>query len=218
MTALTSTQFVVNPGRWDDATAVALEVSKLLDRHGARETRLFVAGAAGEATGACLFLAEYENAEALGAASDELNAGVEFQTVMARLRGPDSPVIITGQNIVSEIPLPRESNTQRGQILETHVSQIVPGRLEQLVELSTKCAEFVEANGATHATLASVGASGTFTNAISMSWELPDMKAWGRLADAWLADPAGLEIYQAVYGDNPPSTEVFTGIYRVVPI
>jgi hypothetical protein len=218
MTVVSSTQSVVQPGRWEDAAAIALEASKLLERHGAADTRWLRALTAGEATGTSLFLAEYENGEAYGAASDSLNADTELQALLTRLQGPDTPSILTGQSIASEVPLGRAGNPARGTILEIHVSQIVPGRLEQLIDLSAQCADFVEANGASHATLSSISASGSFTNAMSLSWELPDMRAFGRLADTWLADPAGLAIYQTVYGAEAPSTEVFSAIYQVIPI
>ena len=137
---------------------------------------------------------------------------------MARVQDPNGPTVLTGQSIATEIPLARDGNSERGSVMEIHVSQIVPGRMDQLLELATRCADFVEARGASHATLASIGASGSFTNAVSMAWELPDMRAFGRLADSWLADPDGLAIYQMVYGADAPSTEVFTGLYRVIPI
>ena len=218
MTVISSTQSVVQPGRWEDAAAVALEATKLLERHGARDCRWLRALTAGEATGASLFLTEYENGEAYGAASDSLIADAELQALMTRLQGPESPSIVVGQSLATEIPLGREGNPERGSILEIHVSQIVPGRLEQLMELAARCADFVEAHGATHATLASISASGSFTNAVSISWELSDMRAFGRLADSWFGDPAGVAIYQTVYGADAPSTEVFTGIYQVIPV
>ena len=218
MTVVLSTQFAIKPGRLEDAAALAVEAAKLTERHGARENRWFAAAAAGEATGTCLFLTEYENSEALGTSSDEMNASGELRTFMERVGSDQSPIVMAGQSLASEIPLNRDGNPERGQILETHVSTIVSGRLEQLMELSAKCADFVESHGASHATLTMIGASGTFANAVSISWEFPDMKTWGRMADAWLSDPQGLEIYQSVYGENPPSVEVFTGLYRAIPI
>ncbi|HEX7521906.1 MAG TPA: hypothetical protein VF441_07615 [Acidimicrobiia bacterium] len=218
MTVVGSAQSVIHPGRWKDALGLASEVSKLLGRHGARATRYMAASTAGEATATCVFSAEYDNMEAFGAASDGLIADQDLRSIIERSRGPASPVTVTGQSILTELPLERTGNRERGNYVEVHISRVTPGRGGELLETARDVADFVEARGATNAQLGTIGAAGSFTGAVSMSWEFPSMRALGKLADMWLSDPAGLAIYESSMSAHPATTEIFSGIYQVIPI
>ncbi len=218
MTVVGSAQSVIHPGRWKDALGLASEVSKLLGRHGAKETRYMTASTAGEATATCVYSAEYENMEAFGAASDGLIADHDLHSIIERSRGPASPVTVTGQSIFTELPLERTGNRERGKYVEVHISRVTPGRAGELLETARDVADFVEARGATNAQLGTIGAAGSFTGAVSMSWEFPSMRALGKLADMWLSDPAGLAIYESSLSADPATTEIFSGIYQVIPI
>ena len=81
----------VNPGRSQDVPALALEAAKLFERHGSGESRLLVAGLAGEATGTYVFTTEFANGEAWGAWSDGLNADPETQALLDRVNSDDEP-------------------------------------------------------------------------------------------------------------------------------
>jgi hypothetical protein len=218
MTVISSAQSVVQPGRWEDAIALSGEVAKVLERHGASDNRLMTAATAGEATGTCLFLSEYPNMEAYGSASDAVLADAELNSIMERIRGSKSPIVLTGQSLASEIPLERKGNTNRGQYVEVHISRPTPGEMDKLIDLSREVADFVEAHGATNAQLSTITAAGSFAGSVSMSWEFPTMRALGKLGDLWMSDPKGLAIYQSSISAKPSSTEIFSGVYQVIPI
>ena len=79
--------------------------------------------------------------------------------------------------------------------------------------------ELVEAHGATNARLFLMGFAGLGSGLWMASWESENMKAQGRLADAWGSDPEMAELaLQARFGDQMTATPVFDGIYQVVPI
>jgi hypothetical protein len=218
MTAVSSTQSVAKPGRFADAVELGARAAKVLERHGARESRLFSAVTAGEASGTLVLTNEDDDMEAYGAAGDELGADAEMLQLFDEARGPQSPIILGAQTVSSEIPLDRKGNPAHGNYVEVHIFRLTPGRLEDLLESSKRCADFVEGHGASNARLSSFAFAGQMSGALIFSWEVPTMRAQGALAEAWNRDPAGLALYSEFIGTNPSSTEIFSGLYGAIPI
>jgi hypothetical protein len=208
----------VTPGRLADAIELGGRAAKLLERHGARENRLFTAVTAGEASGTLVLTSEYEDMEAYGTAADELSADVELQRLTEEARGPKSPVTIASQSVMSELPLDRVGNAARSNYVEVHLFRPTPGRMEDLLESTRRCADFVESKGASNARLATMVLAGEMSNALVLSWELPTMRAYGALSEAWNVDPDGLALFADFVGPNPSSTEIFSGLYAAIPL
>jgi hypothetical protein len=218
MTVTSSTQSIVNPGRLQDAVALAGQAAKLLERHGASDVRLLAAIIAGEATGTLDLESEYPDVEGWGASSDSMVGDTELQQLMDVARGPNSPVHIVNQVLTSDIPLDRAGNNERGSIVEVHASRLTPGRMVDALEFARRSADYVEARGATHARLATIFAAGTASNLLLMTWEFPTLKAYGKLCDSWTSDPEGLALYEAFLGPDPTDVEIFSGIYQAIPL
>jgi hypothetical protein len=206
------------PGRRHDAIALAVEASKMLERHGAGDSRLLVADTAGETTGTSVFLTEFENAEAWGEFGDSLAADAELEALMDRLDAEDSPIVMESMSIGTEIPLGRSGGTERGAVVEAYISRIVPGRFDAALELASSVFDFVEAHDGTACRLMQLTSAGTMTDCLVASWEMDTMKALGRLGDAYGTDPDGQRIFATLMGADSPVTPVTSGIYRAVPL
>jgi hypothetical protein len=206
------------PGRRTDGIALAVEASKLLERHGAPESRLLLADTAGEATGTYVFTTEFENAEAWGKLGDSLASDAELEALMDRIDGPDSPITMEAMSIGTEIPLGREGSSGQGAVVEAYISRCVPGRFEAALELAATVFDFVEAHGGTGCRVMQLTSAGMLTECLVASWELESMVALGRLGDAYGAEPEGQRIFGMLMGADSPITPVSSGIYRAIPL
>jgi hypothetical protein len=218
MSSVQSTVSRPRPGRRHDAIAMALEAAKLLERHGARDNRLLVAGTAGEMTGTHVFTTEFENGEAWGELNDSLMADAELEALMDRATGSDSPVELLSMSVGNEIPLGRSGRTDRGGVVEAYVSRTVPGRFDGAIELANAAFDFVESRGGTNCRLIQHTSAGMLTDCLVASWEFENAKAIGRLGDAYANDPDGQRIFEMLTGANAPVTPVSSGIYREIPL
>jgi hypothetical protein len=217
-TVLNSVVGRVKPGRMEDHLAMGVEVAKLFERLGARHPRLAMSVATGEPGGTFTFSTEYDSAEAWGEISDTLNTDAEFQAFLSRVSAADAPSDILQISTASEIPL-RENNPARGNVIEVHVTRPIPGRFEAGLALATRVCELVEAHGATNARLFQLGYAGLGSGLQMLAWECENMKAQGRLGDAWGSDAEMAELgVQARYGLDITATPVFDGLYQVVPL
>jgi len=208
----------IKPGRMDDHLGMAIEVMKLFERLGAESPRLAMAVATGEPAGTFTFSTEYANAEAWGEVGDTINNDAEFQAFITRVSSPDTPSELLQFSTATEIEL-RQNNPAHGNVIEVHVTRPIPGKFEQGLAQATRMCELVEAHGATNARLFLMGFAGLGSGLWMASWESENMKAQGRLADAWGSDPEMAELaLQARFGDQMTATPVFDGIYQVVPI
>lgn len=142
----------------------------------------------------------------------------EMQSVLGRLRAPDSPVTIETQTLAVELPLGRTPRSGRGSIVEAHISRITPGRVEAGLELGRRVCDFVEANGAVNARSFQLAYAGSGSGLVLSSWEFDSMQAWGKLADAFGNDPEGQAIALASAGADSSATLVFSGVYNEIPL
>jgi len=218
MTLLQTTVTQAKPGRRHDAIAIGIEASKLLERHGADDNRLLVAQMAGEETGAHVFTTEFENGEAWGAFNDSLLADAELEALMTRVERDDSPVTVLSMSIGNEIPLGRSGASDRGAVVEAYISRAVPGRFEGALELASDVFEFIEAHGGSRCRLLQLNSAGTMTECLVASWELENMRALGRLGDAFGTEPDGQRIAATLTAGDGPITTISSGIYVEVPL
>jgi hypothetical protein len=218
MTVMQTTVTRAKPGRRHDAVALALEAAKLLERHGADDSRFLVAQCAGEATGSHIFTTEFENGEAWGTFTDSLYADAELEALMDRIQRDDSPVVMEAMSVGTEIPLGREGPTERGAVVEAYVSRIVPGRFAGALQLATTVFDFVERHGATNCRLSQLNSAGSLSECVVASWELESMRALGALGDAYGSEPEGQRIMEMLTGTDGPVVTVSSGIYAEIPL
>jgi hypothetical protein len=218
MTIYSNTTSVVHPGRLQDAIGLAGRAAKIIERHGGSGSRLLAAATAGEATGTLTLVTEYADGEVYGAASDGLVVDPELQQLQEEARSAETPVTIVGQVLTSQIPLDRAGNTDRGSYVEVHISRATPGRFEEVLDLGRRVADFVEERGATNANLSTTFLAGTSSGQLVFSYELPSLRSFGRLVDAWTTDPEGIALSMSIYEADPASVEIFSGLYAVVPL
>ena len=218
MTVLHSVVGRVQPGRYDEFLSQSLEVSKLYERHGAENIRLMQAVSAGEATNSWTFSSEFENAEAYGAFTEELTADLEMQNFLTRMRAANSPVTVEQISLASEVPLERKGKQGRGDVVEVHVSRIIPGRFEEAIKLTTTACNFAERKGARHGRLFQLSYAGLGSGLFMVSWEYANLRAAGKAMDGWNTDPKGQAIAARMYGPEASTTLVFSGLYTTIPI
>jgi hypothetical protein len=218
MTVISTTVSRAKPGRANDAVAMAVEAAKLLQRHGARDCRLLLAGAAGEATGTQVFSCEFENNEAYGVWADKLAGDAETEAFVARLNAEDSPITVQTQSLGIEIPLNRSAKGGHGKIVEAFVSRLVPGRFEAALDFAGTVFDFLERYDAVNCRLMQLVTAGTLTEAFVVSWEFDSMQALGRAGDAYMTDPDGQAIFQVLTGPSAPTTTITSGIYTDIPL
>ena len=218
MTVMQTTVTRPKPGRRHDAIALALEASKLLERHGAADNRLLVAQTAGEATGSNVFTTEFENGEAWGEFMDSLNADAELEALLDRVEREDSPVVMETMSLGSVIELGREGPTARAALVEAYISRVNPGRFEAALELGSTVFDFVERHGGTNCRLTQLNSAGSLTECLVASWELDSMKSIGRLGDAYANDAEGQRILETLTATDGPVFPVMSGIYAEIPL
>jgi hypothetical protein len=218
MTVMQSIVTRPKPGRRHDAVALAVEASKLLERHGADDCRLLGAQVAGEMSGTHVFTTEFENGEAWGEFNDSLYADAELQALLDRVERDDSPVDMVAMSIATEIPLGRNASTRRGPAVEAYISRVLPGRFEGAVGLANMVFDFVEGQGGTNCRLSQMTSAGSMTDCLVASWELENMRAIGRLGDAYASEPEGQRIMEMLTGTDGPITPVASGIYTDIPL
>jgi hypothetical protein len=218
MTVMQTTVTRAKPGRRHDAIALALEASKLLERHGADDSRLLAAQVAGEATGTHVFTTQFENGEAWGEFTDSLSADAELDALMGRVERADGPVVMESMSIGTEIPLGRDGPTERGAVIEAYISRALPGRFEGALQLGGAVFDFVERHGATSCRLLQLSSAGSLSECLVASWELENARAVGRLGDAFGTDPEGQRIMEMLTGIEGPIVTVSSGIYVEIPL
>jgi hypothetical protein len=218
---MTVTQSIITrpkPGRRHDAVALAVEASKLLERHGADDCRLLDASVAGEMSGCHVFTTEFENGASWGEFTDSLFADAELQALLDRVERDDSPIVTVAMSIATEIPLGRNASTRRGSAVEAYISRVLPGRFEGAVGLANIVFDFVEAQGGSNCRLSQMSSAGSMTDCLVASWELENMRAVGRLGDAYASEPEGQRIMEMLTGTDGPITPVASGIYADIPL
>jgi hypothetical protein len=217
MAVLNSVIGRVKPGRYEDFISQALEATKLYERLGANNVRMFSAGVAGEAFGTWTFTSEYESMEAYGAFSDELMVDSEMQALMMRIQSPDNPSTIESINVAVEIPV-RKSKGGRGALSVVNVSRTHPGGLERSLALGARACEFVERHGAVDARMFDLVAAGLGAGMSISTWEFENARAWGKAIDAFNTDPEGQAIALEAMAPDAPLTRVFEGVYTQIPL
>jgi hypothetical protein len=205
-------------GRFDDAIGLLTEGAKLLDRRGARDIRLTHGAMVGNHSGALVVSCEFETFTRHGEFMDELIADVENQAFMHRAREAEAPFTLEGTALLAEVPLDRVAKGGRGKVLQTFLSRVRPGRLDDAVRSATTAFDLCERFGATRCRLFELGAAGEMTGTHIAVIEHDDMSGHGRVADAMMTDREARKVLEAVRGEKAPVDVISSGVYTEIPI
>jgi hypothetical protein len=141
-----------------------------------------------------------------------------MSALMDRLDHEDSPTMLLSQSLGVEMPLDRPMKAGRGSVIQAYLSRPIPGRFEGVFDLARRAFDFVEAHGAMNCHLYTLMGAGMMSDAMGVSWELENMRALGRLGDAYMTDPAGQAIMQILTGPDCPVTPISDGVYTEISL
>ncbi len=205
-------------GRFDDAIGLLTEGAKLLDRHGGRDIRLTHGVMVGNHSGALVVSCEFETFTRHGEFVDELATDIENQAFMHRAREAEAPFTLESTALLVEVPLDRVTKGGRGNVLQTFLSRVRPGRRDDAVRAATSGFDLCERFGATRCRLFELGAAGEMTGTHIAVIEHDDMRGHGRVADAMMNDPDARKMLDGVRGEKAPVEVISSGVYAEIPI
>ena len=212
MKAFFSTTGKVEAGQLDAAIAGAADAAKVVGRHGG-EVRFFMALAAGEQVDSTVFSVEYESPEALAAAFDAMNTDPELHRLRTQVAGSSQTTATMG----IELPTGHNPTGGRGSILEMHLNQVKPGRMEEFLADAAEAGAFAEANGARNARVLQLTYAGMSSGLTAMLWEHENMAAHARMAAGWFTE-AGLALQAKSRGAEGPGVLVGSMLYNEIPL
>jgi hypothetical protein len=205
-------------GRFDDAIGLLSEGAKVLDRHGAREIRLTHGGLVGSRSGALVVSCEFETFTRHGEFFEELGTDIENQTFMHRAREAESPFTLESTLLLAEVPLERSSAGVSGKVLEGFLARVRPGRMDDALRLATTAFDLSGRYGASRCRLFQLSAAGEMTGTYLSVIEYADMRAHGRVADAWMSDAEAQKLVKDVQSEKAPVDMLSSGLYTDIPV
>ena len=205
MTVMQTTVTRSKPGRRHDAIALALEASKLLERHGA--VRQPVPRRPDRGRGHRHPRVHHRVRQRGGVGRVQ-----RLAQRRRRARGADEPGRPRRQpgrdaesmSVGTTIHLGRSGPTERGRSSRRTSRGPIPGRFTAALELGATVFDFVERMGATNCRLSQLSSAGMLTECLVASWELESMKALGRLGDAFGTDRRGAADHGDPHGGRRP--------------
>lgn len=215
MRVMYSTIAQVKDGRVEEVVGLSADAAKVMRGFGA-EVRFFITMAAGEQGNGTVFSLEYESPEAAGDSFDQMNGNADVMAITARTHHPDSPSMITSQNMAIELPV-RTPKAGQGGVLEVHTISVHPGRMDDFLAQSVDVCDFVEANGAVNARILQLTYAGAASGMVALTWEYENMRAHASAGAAWFSDD-GIAMQTRANAADKPSTTVSSALYTCVPI
>jgi hypothetical protein len=208
-----STTARVLDGQLDAAIASSADAAKVVGGHGG-EVRLFMAIAAGEQVDSTLFSIEYDSNEAMAQAFDAMNTDPELHRIRTQSQGSTQ----TSASMGMEIATGHTPTPGRGSILELHVNQVKPGRMEEFLADAADVCAFVESNGALNARVLQLTYAGMSSGLATMIWEHENMAGQARVGAAWFTE-AGLALQAKGPGAaDGPGVAVSSMLYTEIPL
>jgi len=208
----------LKPGKLDQAVELGSLAKKVLERHGAKDTRMLGTALGAESYGSTVFSTEHESNQAFGAFYDKIMADDELLSLMQRAEGPDSPYVSTMLTTAAEIPLGRKTTAKHGKVVAVYISRPAPGRFEGAVTLGNNAFDFAEKHGAKNCRLLQQSAAGSQSDSLVAVMECESMAAYGKLLDAWTNDAAGQAIGMLIQSSDSPIVMSSHEVYVDIPI
>jgi hypothetical protein len=208
----------INPGRTADAVATASSAAKLMERHGAQNTRLLATSLAGEQVSTLVFTTELPSLSDLGAFADEANADSEVQAFVEHLNGPSSPITLLSQSVGIDVPLNRTPLTGRGSVVEVYLIRVKTGGRSAYLESTARYCDLMEEHGAVATRAVTLVHAGSQSGLYASIAEFPDHRTWGRAAEALHTSPAGQKLEADLDAGTIPIEVVSSALYTEIPI
>jgi hypothetical protein len=202
------------PGRFDGAVGLMREAAKLAERHGATQTRLSRGIVSGANSDTLVFSSEFADFEAFGAFSDEFLSDAEYDAYQARGRAADAPFTLLSSALATEVALDRDNpRDERGEVIDAYTFRVLPGRLAESMNLARSAFGVFDRLGAGRCRLFQEGTGGDQAGLNVSIIEFDSMRSWGRVRDAFLADPAARAVMDTASGAGSPIQPVSHSIY-----
>ncbi len=192
------------PGRYDDSIGLITEGVKLAERHGAREIRLTQAATAGPTTGLLVLTCEFENLAAYGQYVDDSMNDTETHSYNHRIREAEAPFVYESTAVLAEIDLGRGTAKRgRGRVLDVRFGRALPGRWEEVLDVSRQTFDICDGHGAVRCRLLQLDHAGERSGSLCAVMEYNSMKDFGIAGDAWQTDDAGKTLIERLRNDSP---------------
>jgi hypothetical protein len=208
----------INPGRTVDAIATASSAAKLMERHGAHNTRLLATSIAGEQISTLVFTTELPSLADFGTFGDEVNADSEVQSFVEHLNGPGSPITLLSQSVGIDVPLNRTQLTGRGSVVEVYLIRVKTGGLSAYLESTARYCDLMEQHGAVATRAITLVHAGSQTGLYASVAEFPDNHTWGQAAEALHTSAAGQKLTADLDAGTLPIEIVSSALYTEIPI
>jgi hypothetical protein len=202
------------PGRFDGSVGLLREAAKLVERHGAIQVRLSRGIVSGTNSDTLVFSCEFEDFEGFGAFTDGFMSDAEYDSYQARLRAADAPFTLLSSALATEVALERTNpRAERGEVLDAYTFRVLPGRRAESLNLARTAFEVFDQLGAGRCRLLQEGTGGDQAGLNVSIIEFDSMRSWGRVRDAFLADPAARAMMDTVSGAGSPIQPVTHSLY-----
>jgi hypothetical protein len=193
----------IQPGRQDEAVAQAQEAMKLFERLGGDEVA-YRLGGGGVRSGASSFKFETTSQTAMGELLDRMMGDSEYQTLMSRINGENSPSVlgdVIGFNIL-DVGLPEGTAGRVGTLVAW---KPMPGRAEDAVALAVESAKVLIRMGASRSRIAQITTGENLPTFVS-STESASFTAQGRWRDALATDDEWQGLLARLMAADAPGT------------
>jgi hypothetical protein len=203
------------PGRYEDVLEMNRAAKKVLERHGAKNARSFMAVVSGAAYGSVVNVCEFDDAEAWGTFYDEVMVDEEIVSMLAQVQGANSPYTTVSMSMVNEIPLGRKRG-ENGRILYAAVSAPVPGRFQAALALGSQAFDLMERHGARNCRAFQQQANGLQPDVLIGTMEFDDMASYGRAGSALMSDPAAQPLLELLQSSDCPLRSISNDIFAEI--
>lgn len=208
----------VKPGRMDDFLANIGEAKQVVEglAENLQSIRAFRAAVAGPDTGRVHIEFTYGDMSDWGETYMREESDPDFNAMVARGMGPDSPAELVGRGIQTEIT--PSAGTETGAAMLAAIGRVKPGRMQEYLGHIEDLNQLALAHGAGRVRHLMMSVAGPFTGHVVALSEYPDMAALGA---AWISrnnDPAWGRAVDSVLGADGPVTLEGQAILLEIPL
>jgi hypothetical protein len=204
----------VKPGAFDTAVGLLREAAKLEERHGATQTRLSRGIVAGANSDTLVFSCEFPDFEAFGGFADSFISDAEYDAYQSRARAADAPFSLLSSALATELAVDRANpKAERGEVIDAYTFRVLPGRLSESMNLAKGAFEVFDNLGASRCRLFEEGTGGDQAGLNVSIIDFDSMRNWGRVRDAFLADPAARTVMETASGAGSPIQPISHSVY-----
>ncbi len=202
------------PGRFDASVGLLRESAKLAERHGAIQPRLSRGIVSGANSDTLVFSCEFADFEAFGAFTDTFMSDAEYESYQSRTRAADAPFTLLSSALATEVtPERARPRAERGEVIDAYTFRVLPGRQAESLNLARTAFEVFDRLGAGRCRLFQEGTGGDQAGLNVSIIEFDSMRTWGRVRDAFMADPAARGLMDTASGAGSPIQPLSHSVY-----